>query len=440
MARYKHLTLSAYASIGAGVIHAQAIGMHVEHLSLARIFVVMAIAQIGWGMWALLHSERPLSLLGVGINVIAMGGWFASRFVGISWISGLEVREAPQVADSLGAVLAALVILGALLAYVQGENTARKITQSMSISVVGIVALLTFSALWVGASRVPNHSQAALALVDTGLTIDAKGVIVSPSTNVPVVEPSTTVAVSVVPALITVVTPTTLKRATTTIAPTTTVHAPVQTSDQLLAAASGWPRAYDPAKGEDFSGIAGATPEQKARAMALIANNSRDIAKFKDQNVAIAEGYVSIGDESTGFEHLIKSAFLNDGRVLDTMAPETLVYQVSGLTRTLVSVMYMAAPGTPINDSTLVNYAGGLMQWHVHTNLCWNIFRKVVGVTDAAGNCPPGSYLDPAKPTPMVHVWIAAHPCGPFAALEGNGAGIAELPDSQRIDKCNAKH
>ncbi len=439
MSRYKHFTLSAYASIGAGVIHAQAIGIHAEHPALARIFVVMTIAQIGWGIWALLHSERPLMWIGVGINVIAVGVWFASRFVGISWISGLEVREAPQLADSLCAALGALVILGALFAYVQGENTARKTTQS--ISVVGIVALLTFPALWVGVARVPNHSQAALALVDSGLTIDANGVIVSPSTNVPVAEPTTTVAVATVPALDTAVTSTTLKRATTTtIAPTTTVHAPVQTSDQLLAAASGWPRAYDPAKGEDFSGIAGATDEQKARAMTLIANNSRDIAKFNDQKVAIAEGYVSIGDESTGFEHLIKYALLNDGRVLDTMAPETLVYQAVGTTRTLVSVMYMAAPGTPINDSTLVNYADGLMQWHVHTNLCWNILRKVVGVTDAAGNCPPGSYLNPDKPTPMVHVWIAAHPCGPFAALEGNGAGIAELPDNQRVDKCNATH
>jgi hypothetical protein len=40
----------------------------------------------------------------------------------------------------------------------------------------------------------------------------------------------------------------------------------------------------------------------------------------------------------------------------------------------------------------------------------------------------------------MVHVWIGANPCGPFAALEGNGAGVADLPDNQRVDKCNAQH
>jgi hypothetical protein len=40
----------------------------------------------------------------------------------------------------------------------------------------------------------------------------------------------------------------------------------------------------------------------------------------------------------------------------------------------------------------------------------------------------------------MVHVWITPHVCGPFAALEGQGAGIADEPDSVRVDKCNAGH
>ena len=35
------------------------------------------------------------------------------------------------------------------------------------------------------------------------------------------------------------------------------------------------------------------------------------------------------------------------------------------------------------------------MQWHVHDNLCWSLDEngepKVVGVTDAEGECAPGS-------------------------------------------------
>jgi len=104
--------------------------------------------------------------------------------------------------------------------------------------------------------------------------------------------------------------------------------------------------------------------------------------------------------------------------------------------------MFIAPPGTAINDATLVNYGGGLLQWHVHNNLCWrnvNGVPKVVGATDANGNCPAGSALQTGG-APMVHVWIAAHPCGPFAALEGVGAGVANEPDNVRVDKCNAAH
>ena len=39
----------------------------------------------------------------------------------------------------------------------------------------------------------------------------------------------------------------------------------------------------------------------------------------------------------------------------------------------------------------------------------------------------------------MVHVWIAPHECGPFAALEGHGAGQAGRPTAQRADQCAAR-
>jgi hypothetical protein len=42
--------------------------------------------------------------------------------------------------------------------------------------------------------------------------------------------------------------------------------------------------------------------------------------------------------------------------------------------------------------------------------------------------------------SPMVHVWVVAHPCGPFAAVEGVAAGVAAVPDAQRLDLCNAGH
>ena len=40
----------------------------------------------------------------------------------------------------------------------------------------------------------------------------------------------------------------------------------------------------------------------------------------------------------------------------------------------------------------------------------------------------------------MVHVWIAPHVCGPFAALEGHGAGQASVSDGARMDLCDHDH
>ena len=58
----------------------------------------------------------------------------------------------------------------------------------------------------------------------------------------------------------------------------------------------------------------------------------------------------------------------------------------------------------------------------------------VVGLTDAEGNCAPPS-VHAGGENPMVHVWIAPHECGPFAALEGHGAGQT-AGDGQRVDQC----
>ena len=94
--------------------------------------------------------------------------------------------------------------------------------------------------------------------------------------------------------------------------------------------------------------------------------------------------------------------------------------------------MYIAKD-TPIDDPKLVDYGGPLMQWHVHENLCWALNDQgvptVVAVTDDhGGTARPGS-VNAGGSNPMVHVWIAPHECGPFAALEGHGAGQADAAD-----------
>jgi hypothetical protein len=432
-------------------------GLHAEHATLSRIFMAFTLLQVGWGIYVLSNQRQWLLVSGCVVNGAAVTGWVVTRFTDISFIGGLEIAEKPQPADTLCAVLAAFSIAAVFFARRERLEGKKKLTQ---FDAAALCSVVTFIALLSVAGTVHEHGQ-YVEPTDSQLAISADGVIVSPTTIVRVLDETTTTptstenstpneattssametSTSVVAAAKKPVTKTPKPATSTTQVVTSTTHAHTLTAAQAAAAASGWPRAYDPAAPIDFSGIGGVTAEQAARATALIQATQRDLPKYAQVSAATADGYTSIGDGGTGFEHYVKWTLLNDGRVLDTTAPESLVYAVRGGVKTLVSAMFMADKGTPINDKTLVDYAGGLMQWHVHTNLCWlniNGALRVVGVTDSAGSCRFG-FVE-TDGSPMVHVWITPHECGPFAALEGVAAGVADASDAERVDLCNKVH
>jgi hypothetical protein len=190
---------------------------------------------------------------------------------------------------------------------------------------------------------------------------------------------------------------------------------------------------YDPALPVDLSGTPGVTPQQQAAAEQLVVLTIARLPQWADQKVALAHGFHSIGDGFTGIEHLVNQAFMHDSTVLDPDRPESLVYDTKGATPRLVAAMYMVAPGTPL--TAVPDVGGALVQWHVHDNLCYSPQGRVMGITDATGACPAG-LVKPA-PTPMVHVWITPHRCGPFAALEGIGGGTI-APGQTRL--CDHLH
>jgi hypothetical protein len=205
-----------------------------------------------------------------------------------------------------------------------------------------------------------------------------------------------------------------------------------------------WPRPWDPSQPIDFSGVPGVTARQETRAERLTARTLAVLpAKFSDVRTLEELGYHSIGDGRTGYEHYINIGYLADDRFLDPNHPESLVYRVDGQDRTLVSAMYIAGQ-TPIEDPELVGFGGPLMQWHVHQNLCWALNEQgvpeVVALTDDHGGTCPAGTIHAGGDNPMVHVWVVPHECGPFAALEGHGAGQADAAAGQRVDVCVAGH
>jgi hypothetical protein len=402
--RLPGLTIAAMTSIGAGVIHASAAGVHAEHPQLARLFILIAVAQIGAGLVAMSRPNRLLATLVVAINALAVGGWLATRLTGISWIVGLEVREAAQFADTASALLGATAVGCALAASMIGKRHGP--TQRLSFPALAVAAL-TVPAMLSGGTHVHSHTpiaSAAGAVVEVVDESQPHG-HTADETAVPVVDESQP-------------------------------HA--HDADGTVTVTAGWPRPWDPTQPIDVSGVAGVTPEQEARATRLIEDSLKDLPKYADTSAAIADGYASIGDAGTGSEHYLKLSLIEDDSFLDATQPESLVYTVNGDARTLAGAMYIASARTT-DDPSLLEFAGPLMQWHNHGNLCWAVgddgVPRVVGITDANGNCANG--VNTGGENPMVHVWVTPHPCGVFAALEGVGAGQAAVPEAQRVDMCN---
>jgi hypothetical protein len=199
------------------------------------------------------------------------------------------------------------------------------------------------------------------------------------------------------------------------------------------------PKPYDPTKPIDLSGTPGVTPAEQARAEQLIRDTLRDTKKYESPQAAYADGYRSIGDAATGDEHYVKWAYANDGHILDSKRPESLVYERKNGKQFLAAAMYSLPPGSGFAD--VPDVGGPLTQWHVHNDLCLadspaDPLQKVVSsITGVNGKCPPGS--SKLGSAPMLHVWVIANKCGPFAALEGIGAG--QIPPGQ-TRLCDTAH
>ena len=385
--RLPGITTAAIASIGAGVIHAGAIGIHNEHAALARIFVAVAVFQIGWGMIALFKPSRWFAVVGAIGNTVAVAGWLATRVSGISFIGGLETRESAQFADTACAVLGLVAVGLALAAALVGLRTAnigRLTFPSLIVAAIAIPAMIS------GSAHVHAHSSVAAdgTIVNEALPHDHGA---PAATGTPAAGGTTD----------------------------TTVHAHQAAAVPAVK--------YDPTKPIDLGGVDGVTAEQQAVAENLVAFTVVRLPQWSDFRTAEAAGFHSIGDAATGVEHFIQWSWINDDVTLNPDKPESLVYepQPDG-TKKLVSAMYLLPNSVKLAD--VPELGGKLTQFHIHNNLCFTkdpVAPRVAGLTDAAGNCPAA--LQKFPEAPMIHVWITPQDCGPFSALEGIGAGqVAE--------------
>ena len=195
------------------------------------------------------------------------------------------------------------------------------------------------------------------------------------------------------------------------------------------------PRPYDATLPVDLGGIPGVTAGQQAEAEALVTETLEKLPQFADVAVAEARGYRSIGDALSGWEHLIRWDLIDDGVLLDPDRPESLVYAVDPTTqrRTLVAAMFMAASDATLDE--VPDIGGALIQWHIHDDLCYRGQPgdwKLAAYALPPAPCPAGT--ERRTVNPMMHVWITPHECGPFASLEGVGAGQIAAGEERACD------
>ena len=152
------IVIAAAGSAGAGLIHAAAAGSHSGSRTLVWMFAGCAAAQLGWAAAVVLVPKRLVLLAGVVINSAALGAWFLSRTVGISFVDALVEPEAIGTQDLLAAMLAAVALGGAVLAIAQPISR-RAIPNAWSAAIVFGVVVLAVPALAAGHTH--SHDEAA---------------------------------------------------------------------------------------------------------------------------------------------------------------------------------------------------------------------------------------------------------------------------------------
>ena len=282
------LAASAVASLAAGAIHAAAIGAHDGAPQMQAAFVAAAVFQTGWAA-ATVSRSRPVVLAGAAGNAALICIWLLAKSSGIAFIDGMEAAQPPAFADGLAAAFALVSVLLAV-AYLSGRVQPQRTNRWMPLLATVLVLALAVPGMTHAAST-SHHGDGA------GDHHDA-------------------------------------------------VDAPSPADTRPADA-----RPYDPELPVDLGGVEGVTPRQQAAAENLVSASLVMLPRFADPGIAEQDGYRSIGDAATGYEHYINRDYMRDGRELDPGYPESLVYRAGGTGKTLVAAMYMLEPGATLEDA-----------------------------------------------------------------------------------------
>ena len=381
-ARGTYLLVAAAAAAAAGLVHAAAAGSHAEVPTLGTLFALTALAQFGWAVLVVVRPARWLVLVGAALGGGALLAWVAGATVGWPVVAAMADPAPVGIQDLVAAALAAVTLVAATAAWIGVPAPTW-----LPAAPAGALATVLVLGLAVPAMAVDHGHAHGPGHAEDHAHDDGHGS--SPHD-----------------------------------------HADGEadghehgTGPQVDGRASVVGTAYDPDDPVVSLDDPRLTEAQRAAARALVDDVAAEMARFSDPASVEAEGYVSIGDGITGYEHFSHPVLRNDPITLDPRRPESIVFRVNpDGTKDLVSAMFILPPGSTLDDAP--DIAGTLTTWHDHQDLCW-IGDRVVGTTPTPGECAFGEFR---VGQPMMHVWLVPHPCGPFAGLEGHGDDCRQHP------------
>ncbi len=364
-----YLATAAAASAGAGLVHAAAAGSHGDQPTLAWLFALCAVAQLGWAAFVVFRPNHLLVVAGVLLNAGCVAVWALTRITDVGGPFGSVQEVGFQ--DSLAALLAAIAVIGGAVALV-GRH---RVVRHLDVPAIGVACLLVL--VLAVPAMAASHTHSAGHSHDDGTVSVAAGTAHTHAATA---------------------------GATAHTHATTAGETPTGTIISL----------DDPRL----------TKPQRTRAKTLLNDTRLALAFLPNEAAVVVAGYKWIGDGRAvgSFEHFVNNAYMTDGRELDPHAIESIVLKhMPDGSNQVASAMYILNPGRTLADAP--DIAGTLTPWHDHQNLCWDDAGHVVGIL-VNGVCRPGGTF--RGTAPMMHVWLENTPCGPFAGIEGHGGAGCE--------------
>ncbi|ADT99845.1 hypothetical protein [Mycolicibacterium gilvum] len=137
--------LAAFASLGAGVVHAAVVPAHwSEWMPAGVFFAAMALAQAGWALLILLRTTAPVLFFGIALNISAIVLWALSRSAGAPFGPHAGTVEHIQGADLCALLLEIYAVMGAGWVWRRGrrgESIPAFANALVSLGAAGVVIL-----------------------------------------------------------------------------------------------------------------------------------------------------------------------------------------------------------------------------------------------------------------------------------------------------------